>query len=347
MVYVFSEYDYVKLTDDENNYLEPICQLSEADGELPESSALTSHDNQTTDTVTVPSVVIIPSQDVTPPTATTVVPTPNMEPIEVTNEDSLDLNGDLLDILGCDPTADKKYGKELQKDLSVRLQHWTTAGLDKEMKKELKDRYLTPENCKLIDPPILNAEMKAAISEINLKRDKAIEGKQKILTSAITALGEAISLLLPSKDKDTALLKLLMDSIRIICDCQHADTVTRRNFVMGGLKREIREQLQNTNVDKYLFGENLAETLRSAKAICKTGTDLKPPAPKNPIKKSVPAPSTSTGTRNLNWQNPGPSRRPTGPQRMRQPAATSTNTRPHNSSRPSQHRQQRPSYTRR
>ncbi|XP_028175490.1 uncharacterized protein LOC114363845, partial [Ostrinia furnacalis] len=174
-------------------------------------------------TSSIPSAVTVPSNNVVPSTSTTTEPSTSAEPVAVAVEDSSNLDNDLLDILGIDPTTDKKYGKDLHKDLSVRLQHWTTVGLDKDLKKELKDRYLTPGNCKLIDPPILNAEMKAAISDINVKRDKAIEAKQKVLTSAIVCLGEAITLLLPSKDKDTNLIKLLMDAIRIICECQHSD----------------------------------------------------------------------------------------------------------------------------
>jgi hypothetical protein len=226
------------------------------------------------------------------------------------------------------------------------LQHWSNFGLDKDIRKELKERYLTPANCKLIDPPILNAEMKAALSVLNVKRDKAIEDKQKMLTLAIACFGEAMTRLMASKDKDTVLLKLLTDAARIVCDFQHVDNVTRRKFAMGGLKSEIKEQLQNTKVDKYLFGENLAETLKSAKAICKSSSDLKPAAPKPLFRKQMPSTSTSV-PRHLNWQNPGPARRPTGPPRMRQPAPTSMHNRPFNFLKQSQHPHQRPNNLRR
>ncbi|KAI5631802.1 hypothetical protein NE865_15494 [Phthorimaea operculella] len=313
--------------------------------------------------VFVPSVVVVPPKDIhsEPPPAAPESPTNMVDassgagapppaasapagtaPPSATQppdtDEQLPLDNDLLNILGSDPTTDKKYGKDIHKDLPIRFQHWATTGLSKDMRKDLKENYLTPENCKLIDPPELNAEIKAAVSDIVAKRDKAIAGKQKQLTSAITCLGQAITHVLSSKEKDTQLLKLLMDSVRLICDCQHADTLTRRNFLLNTLKKEMREQLQNTKVDKLLFGENLAETLKCAKAINKSGIDLKPAAPKVENKKQI-TPSPSNTTKNLNWRNPGQVRRQTGPPRMKEPAMTSTRSRQPASSKLSQHPQ--------
>ncbi|KAJ8708397.1 hypothetical protein PYW07_010522 [Mythimna separata] len=302
----------------------------------PDPTPSTSRDENSTQ---IPSVVIIPPDPVDPSTPVVLEPVVLTDPT-VSVTDGLD--SDLLDILGADPTTDKKYGKEINKELSIRLQHWTTMGITKEQRKELKEKYLTPENAKLIDPPELNAEIKAAVSDIITKRDKAIENKQKLLTLAISSLGEGITLLLSDKEKNTALLKLLMDATRIICDCQHADSVTRRNFLLNAVKKELREQLQNSKIDTLLFGENLAETIKTAKSINKSGTDLKQPPQKPPNKKFAAMPS-----RNLNWRNPGPSRRPTGPPRIREPATISTPTRPASSSKQSQHPPQRPYYKRR
>ncbi|XP_063617232.1 uncharacterized protein LOC134790395 [Cydia splendana] len=249
-------------------------------------------------------------------------------------ESEEELDADLMEILGTDPNAVKQYGKDIQKDLSIRLEHCATNGLTKELRKEFKERYLTPDNCKLIDPPEINAEVKAAVSDVVIKRDKAIENKQKQLTSAISCLSEAITLLMSNKEKNTPLLKLLIDSSRILCDCQHADTITRRNFLLNAMKKEMKDQLQNTKIDKFLFSENLADALKSAKAITKSGADLKIPAPKPQAKK----PNIPHTNKNLNWK-PGPARRQPGPSRAKEPA-TSTRHRPMHTSRPSQHQHQ-------
>lgn len=227
----------------------------------------------------------------------------------------LDLDTDILEILGDDPTSSKDYGNEIQKDLAIRLEHSATMGLPIDTKKDLKNKYLVPSNCKLIDAPQLNPEIKAAVSEVVLKRDKAIAHKQKQMATAISSLGEAISSLITSKDKNSTLLRLLMDASRLLCDCQNSDSLTRRNYILCALKKDMKEQLRTTKIDEYLFGNQLAETLKAAKAINKSGAELKStPMLKPPVKKPLPTP-----LRTLNWKGP-PARRQPGPQRTKEPA---------------------------
>lgn len=85
-----------------------------------------------------------------------------------------ELDAEILEILGVDPTLTKKFGNEVQKDVAVRFEHVATAGLSKDDRKEILDKYLVPSNCKLIAAPALNPEVKAALSEMVIKRDKAI-----------------------------------------------------------------------------------------------------------------------------------------------------------------------------
>lgn len=245
--------------------------------------------------------------------------TEDVTTIEATPAVELGIDPEVMDILGVDPTLEVKVGPEVNSDVSVRLQHYAITGLSKEDKKELTDRYLIPRNCKLIDAPAVNAEVKRPLSEVILKRDKAIEHKQKFLGSAISGLGEAITMLISSKDKDSKLLRILMDIARILCDCQHADTITRRNYILNSLKKELRDQLQNTKVDAFLFGQDFSEALKAARNINKLGDELKETPPK-PVpsfnRKNNPGPS-----KNLNWKSPYPKSRQSGPPRTREPAS--------------------------
>ncbi|RVE41292.1 hypothetical protein evm_014058 [Chilo suppressalis] len=85
------------------------------------------------------------------------------------------LDTDILDILGDDPSSCVKYGPDIRKELACRLQHVATEGLSKECRKELVNKYLIPANCVHIDAPKINPEIKAAIPENFVKRDKGIE----------------------------------------------------------------------------------------------------------------------------------------------------------------------------
>lgn len=232
---------------------------------------------------------------------------------EIRDEQGPDENGldaEALEILGIDPTTTTQYGKEIHNELATRLQHIATTGLTKELRKELTDRYLIPANCIKIGAPSMNPEIKAAVTEVIMKRDKGIEARQKQLAAAISGLTAVLNNELDKKEKNSNTLKQLMDVSRILCDIQHAESVTRRNFAAFSIKKELKDHLFNTKIDTTLFGENLAETLKSAKAVSKSGSDLKtkpPPKPKAAISSSAPT--------NLNWRGPAPARRYQAPLR--------------------------------
>ncbi|XP_063531423.1 uncharacterized protein LOC134742302 [Cydia strobilella] len=300
----------------------PLCSLSSptASG-MPPPRAPT----QTSVQQTVPptfSVQNVPLSD-----TREVLPTQPVETSEETGDVILDST--LLEILGEDPSLIQQYGKEIQNDLAKRLQHITTNGLTKEVRKELCDRYLPPSNCPLIDAPELNPEIIAAVSDAVMKRDKGIQLKQKQLGRAISCVAEALSTLMSKEDKDAPVIKLLMDACRLLSDNQNQDSVTRRNFILYNLKKDTKEQLQKTNIDKMLFGSELAETLKTAKSISKSGADLKPPASSNKVSgpKNKPyTPQQYTGAQpkrnNLNWKAPPLNRRHQGSQRSREPASS-------------------------
>uniref|UniRef100_A0A2A4JKW9 Uncharacterized protein n=1 Tax=Heliothis virescens TaxID=7102 RepID=A0A2A4JKW9_HELVI len=260
----------------------------------------------------------VPEPEPGPSTAPEVPP---QEHTTVSDPNTAELDSEILEILGDDPSNTNTYGPEIRSELANRLLHVTQQGLSKELRKNLISKYLLPKNCAQIDAPKLNLEIKAAILDAAIKRDKGIETKQKQMSSAIACLSQIINSQLNSASKNSELLQKLMDVSRILCDLQHADSITRRNFILFALKSDMKEHLKNTHVDTFLFGENLPDTLRSARAVNKSGIELK--ADSN----NKPAIRKGTATRPLNRKAPPQSRRPpvgTGPPapRNREPAAS-------------------------
>ncbi|CAH2215739.1 jg26660, partial [Pararge aegeria aegeria] len=186
-----------------------------------------------------------------------------------------DLDTEILEILGDDPNSKDKYGPEIRNELANRLLHIVKDGLTKEIRKNLITKYLLPNNCVQLDAPKMNLEIKAAIADTAVKRDKGIENKQKQMSSAIACLADIINSQLNSKPINNDMLQKLMDISRMLCDIQHADSITRRNFILFALKNDMKEHLKNTKIDTFLFGENLTDTLKSAKALNKSGIELK------------------------------------------------------------------------
>lgn len=238
----------------------------------------------------------------------------NQIPAGSSEDKETELDKDILDLLGEEPSKDKKYGQNLKNELAVRWLHILTTGLKKETRKDLLEKYLIPENCKNIDAPILNPETKAALSETLVKKDKAIESKQKQRAAALSSLGEALTCLFDLGFKETSVIKPLLDAARLICDLQHHDSLIRRSFICSTLKKEVKDQLYNTEIDKYLFSEKLADTLKAAKAIQKSGTDMK-------ISSQVKTKKSAAANRPLNSKPPLPSNRPAGVSRKQEPAS--------------------------
>ncbi|KOB65265.1 Uncharacterized protein OBRU01_22989 [Operophtera brumata] len=228
----------------------------------------------------------------------------------------------LLEILGNDPSAIIEHGPDIHKDLASRFQHIAANGLETSQRKELFAKYLIPSNCTRIAAPVLNAEIKAALPENMVKRDKGLEMKQKQLATAISCLASVMTELFTCRQVNQGLLQKLMDTNRMLCDMQHTDSMTRRNFAMFSVKREMKEHLTNTKIDKSLFGDNLSEALRTAKAVSKSGTDLKFHQ-RNFKKPATPTKFKPQPGKNLNWKALAPARRLQGPPpatRNREPA---------------------------
>lgn len=231
----------------------------------------------------------------------------------IQDEIPIELDSGIMEILGADPAAVVEFSEDIHKELASRLEHIATTGLSKEARKELAEKYLLPSNCTKIGAPLMNAEIKAAVTETVVKRDKGIEMRQKQLGGAIAALAGVINKELQSKERNSDRSKQLMDVCRILCDIQHAESAIRRNFAIFSIKKDLKDHMVNTKIDKYLFGENLAEALKTAKAVTKSGTDLK-------VKSQVKQVTKTATSSNLNFKTLAPARRQQGPQRSREPA---------------------------
>ncbi|XP_060802159.1 uncharacterized protein LOC132902150 [Amyelois transitella] len=187
-----------------------------------------------------------------------------------------DLDPDILEILGDDPSKDNCVGEKLHKDIALRWTHILKNGMSKEIKTELQKQYLVPENCDSINPPKLNPEVKAAIDEQNLKKETYNEHKQKQLSNCLAAIGKALNIALSNEETSQDLIKPLSDAGRLLCDLHYRESQSRRYAIINSLNKEARDTVKNTKIDEYLFGSGLGEHLKSSKAIKKSGTEMKP-----------------------------------------------------------------------
>lgn len=192
-----------------------------------------------------------------------------------TSEADPELDDEVLTLLGDAPVPENVLGKAIHKDIASRWQDILAKGLAKEVRDRLLKEYLIPINCDLLVSPVLNPELKAALSDFMVKRDASLIAKQNQIGIALAALSRAIDIIINKKTETSNILKPLGDACRILCDSHYGDTKTRRGFVVSAINTDMKETLIETTRDKFLFGSNVSEQVKSAKSIKRSGTDLK------------------------------------------------------------------------
>ncbi|XP_063535369.1 uncharacterized protein LOC134745307 [Cydia strobilella] len=257
-------------------------------------------------------------------------PSPVLDPLlEITPE----LDPSILNILGDEPAKEEIFSKAVHKDIASRWSDILINGLKEDVKKEIISCHDIPENLTLLQSPILNPEIKAAVNENSHKRDGILSEKQRSMACVITCIADLMSSNLENcsdaaENKES--LKLLSDAGRLLCHVHYEETSARRTFLQACLSKDVKENIKDLKRDRFLFGSDLSEKLKSMKAITKTGAEMRPASTKpKPPPKGRPA--EAGPSRALNWRGPPPPASRRGYARTsstaggrRQPAATAT-----------------------
>ncbi|KAI8428764.1 hypothetical protein MSG28_007445 [Choristoneura fumiferana] len=225
--------------------------------------------------------------------------------------DDQELDDDVLLMLGDAPQPETALGDNIHKDVASRWRDILLKGLQKEVKEKLFQEYPVPSNCDLLVAPTLNPEAKAALIENLVKRDHSLMQKQKQIGVALSALAQALDLLLKQDASKQTILKSVSDACRILCDSHYLETKTRRYFVVSSINTDLKDTLTNTVRDGFLFGENISDKLKAAQSIQKSGDTLKnTPKPFNNRfnKNNFVLNKTKPQKNNLNFKPPRPSR---------------------------------------
>lgn len=149
--------------------------------------------------------------------------------------------------------------------------------MSKEEKEKVYTKYSLKGNCQL-EAPALNPEVQSALQENVFKRDMAIVASQNKIGAAVAAAGGALTDLMNAKEGELnkhVFLEKLVDTIKILADLHHKDSSTRKVLINPSMDPSIRSVLEKTKTDSFLYGGDLAKKLEEAKAIKKTGNDLK------------------------------------------------------------------------
>ena len=199
-----------------------------------------------------------------------------------TSKDLIDenkLSAEELEVIGERINPDRALAPEANLDLVVRIQEIIKKGLPAEEKKALVKKFQPPKNCLFLDPPKLNAEVRAALKETQMaviKIDQRIIETQQMITAGLGGLMKLASLALTlDKEKKLEILGTVSSLLRIFSDLQFEESAIRRNLILKNIDVSLRDTLNSTEVDEWLFGADLENQLKAAKALATSSGVLK------------------------------------------------------------------------
>ncbi|KAI5636735.1 hypothetical protein NE865_10561 [Phthorimaea operculella] len=210
-----------------------------------------------------------------------------------TQSDEENIPAEILEILGEAKQSEETLGKKIPSEISERWGKILVDGLAKEQKEALLAKMLVPENFIMAKAPKLNPEVASVLLDAAKNRDKRLEKMQNQLGAGIAGLANLTSELINSDLSKLEIIKKLSETNQILLDLHYEETMNRRRLIIPMMDRSFLTIIQNVKRDKYLFGENLGENIKSTKSLEKSGLQ---------IKKSVPV-QTSTAKRSQGENN--------------------------------------------
>ena len=109
-------------------------------------------------------------------------------------------------------------------------------------------------------------------------------------------------MLLPDKEVTEyrkILLDYLWDSGKLLSEIFYSETTARRAYITPRMSKTIKELMDKSDSDIYLFGDNVEEKIKKARTMEKISKDIKPISLTN--NKNAPKPA---GSRAYRSQNP-------------------------------------------
>nr|CAH7741812.1 unnamed protein product [Callosobruchus chinensis] len=108
-------------------------------------------------------------------------------------------------MLGDNPNQANRFGPNIHEELEARWTIYLREGLSAERRKDLLSKYLSPENCRALNLPQLNEEIRSLLPAYALKNDRLLSGLQEQLGAGMAILGSILSQKLGTPDRELIL----------------------------------------------------------------------------------------------------------------------------------------------
>ena len=175
--------------------------------------------------------------------------------------------------MGIVPPASEATSPSIHADVSQVFQLLSSQGLSQEDLERITKKYSFPPE---FTAPALNSELAAVLGDSSLTRDRHFLVKQNLEGPAAGLLGAFLSasgVAVPAANA----LEMLADDFRLTGHLFFLLSSSRKAFIEPNISKDIRHVLKDSkSSDLLLFGSDLVEKIKSARAIGKLGAALKP-----------------------------------------------------------------------
>ncbi|BET02926.1 Hypothetical protein NTJ_15744 [Nesidiocoris tenuis] len=195
---------------------------------------------------------------------------------------------EVLAVLGASQDRKEEFGPAIHHELAARWSTIVTSGLMDDECQKLLDSPV-PENLKALVPPKVNDDVKDAVNEADLVRDRYQIAKQQMLSTAVSKIGQVLSEML--KDPNCENLKTIEElsvAGRLLCNLHFEISKTRRSILVVKLNKEAQLALSATTLGDQLFGDSIEEKLKEVREKEKRKIALKRPEnSKRPVQRKT------------------------------------------------------------
>jgi hypothetical protein len=205
------------------------------------------------------------------------------------------------------------FGPDLQNDVAESVKRLFPNKRPKETLDAYRTEHMIPSNCKELSVPKVNSEIWSILPPRTKQVDFAHQTHQQQLGLAGVMTAKCVDILFNSGGKmDKAirdqLLKLSLESLSVIGNASQEISQKRKQDIRPSLSKEASAICGASSTSEWLFGENIAEQLRSAKV---TANVMRSSVGRVPLRSSrfTPYRSPFNNGRSFNYKGPPPFRR--------------------------------------
>jgi len=215
-----------------------------------------------------------------------------------------EIDESMLNILNMTQPA-PEYGPQINEEVAKSLTRLFHQKQPKENTDKLKSGAIVPENCKALSVARVNSEIWAILPPKLKQTDYAHQQQQQLVSSASVLLSRTVDKLFKNNSSKLPtsrdeILKELLEALTLLGTLSQEIDQRRRLDIKPALNSEVASICSLSSGSNLLFGDNLAEPLKTAKA---TTNMIRSTQPQQKFNRYRPTPYQRPRG-NLNWRGP-------------------------------------------